>query len=128
MSKPLFMWAGGKTKMLKKYAPYLPQRVDHYCEPFFGGGAMFIHVMNHYKPRGTVVINDINPALVNIYRSIRDARAEFQAHLDILENVYLPKSKEERKAYYYEVRRQHAFEYEQWSTAAEAATLYSTFS
>ena len=46
MTKSLFMWAGGKRKLLKHYAPYMPNSVDSYCEPFFGGGAMYIHVMN----------------------------------------------------------------------------------
>ena len=46
--KPLFMWAGGKTKLLKHYQPYLPSYVTHYHEPFFGGGAMFIYVMKRY--------------------------------------------------------------------------------
>ena len=49
--KPLFMWAGGKTKLLKHYQPYLPSYVTHYHEPFFGGGAMFIYVMKRYRPR-----------------------------------------------------------------------------
>ena len=40
--KPLFMWAGGKKKLLKKYEPHLPQDFDTYVEPFLGGGAMFI--------------------------------------------------------------------------------------
>ena len=36
------MWAGGKSKMLEKYEPYLPKTFKGYCEPFLGGGAMFI--------------------------------------------------------------------------------------
>ena len=32
--KPLFVWAGDKNKMLKKYAPYLPKTFDRYVEPF----------------------------------------------------------------------------------------------
>ena len=43
--KPLFIWAGGKSKMMKHYAPLFPSRFDtdikSYSEPFFGGGAMF---------------------------------------------------------------------------------------
>ena len=43
--KPLFIWAGGKNKMLKHYKPFMPKEVNTYCEPFFGGGAMYIHVV-----------------------------------------------------------------------------------
>ena len=57
--KPLFIWAGGKTKVLKHYAPFMPSSFETYYEPFFGGGAMFVHVMNTYQPKN-VVINDIN--------------------------------------------------------------------
>ena len=43
--KPLFIWAGGKTKMLKYHAPHLPSTVNSYSEPFFGGGAMFLYIL-----------------------------------------------------------------------------------
>ena len=43
MTKPLYMWAGGKSRMLKKYANLLGEvSFDKYIEPFFGAGAMFI--------------------------------------------------------------------------------------
>ena len=46
--KPLFIWAGGKTKVLKHYKDFLPSAssFSNYYEPFFGGGAMFVYVMN----------------------------------------------------------------------------------
>ena len=42
--KPLFMWAGGKTSLIKEYESrkLLPETFDTYIEPFLGGGAMFI--------------------------------------------------------------------------------------
>ena len=44
--KPLFMWAGGKSKMMKHYVPFMNfEKVDTYSEPFFGGGAMLIKIM-----------------------------------------------------------------------------------
>ena len=68
MTKPLFMWAGGKNKMLKHYKPLMPSSVKSYCEPFFGGGAMFIYVMNTYSLE-YARINDINPDIMRIYTS-----------------------------------------------------------
>ena len=50
MSKPLFMWAGGKNKMIKNYLPLLPEKVTVYSEPFVGGGAMYLYVQERYKP------------------------------------------------------------------------------
>jgi DNA adenine methylase len=47
--KPLFMWAGGKSKMMKHYRPLMPKEIRGYSEPFFGGGAMFVEVMGLMK-------------------------------------------------------------------------------
>jgi len=121
--KPLFIWAGGKTKVLKHYAPFMPSSFDTYYEPFFGGGAMFVHVMNTYKP-SKVIINDINDNVMNIYRCIRDNYDEFLVRLNELEDRYLYLTKEDRKKLYFEVRHQHAYDYADWDVPYEAATLY----
>ena len=121
--KPLFIWAGGKNKMLKHYLPLMPSEVDSYCEPFFGGGAMFIHVVNTYNP-SKLVINDINEDVINIYCSIRNRYDKFKKRLNELEAKYIPLSKEDRKKYYFEVRHEHGWNYEKWSRSEEAATLY----
>jgi len=121
--KPLFIWAGGKNKMLKHYLPLMPTEVDSYCEPFFGGGAMFIHIVKTYNP-SKLVINDINDDVMNIYRSIAHDYDVFKERLNALEDHYIPLKKEDRKKYYFEVRHEHAYDYEKWSKPVEAATLY----
>ena len=72
------MWAGGKTRMIKRYtasgllpesSPLYNTSIDTYIEPFFGGGAMFLHINKILKPK-TCFINDINHSIVNIYTSI----------------------------------------------------------
>jgi DNA adenine methylase len=121
--KPLFIWAGGKTKVLKHYAPFMPTAFETYYEPFFGGGAMFVHVMNTYQPKN-VVINDINSDVVNIYKAIKTDLTEFQQRLDSLESQYLSLSKDDRKKFYFDTRHLHAWNYQEWSPTFEAATLY----
>jgi DNA adenine methylase len=121
--KPLFMWAGGKNKMLKHYKPYMPSSVTSYCEPFFGGGAMFIYVMNTYTP-SYARINDINSDIINIYRSIKNDLDEFLLRLNDLESQYMPLDKPARKKLYYDIRQTHAYDYKSWSKSYEAATLY----
>ena len=121
--KPIFIWAGGKTKVLKHYARFMPTAVKNYYEPFFGGGAMFVYVMNTYRPKN-VVINDINSDVINIYRAIKTDLTEFQQRLDSLESQYLPLSKEDRKKFYFDIRHLHAWNYQEWSPTFEAATLY----
>ena len=123
MSKPLFIWAGGKNKMLKHYKPHMPKTVDKYFEPFFGGGAMFIHVFNNYKP-DEMVINDINTDIVRIYKTIKSDCDAFLKILDNLSQQYLPLNKENRKEFYYALRHEHAYDYLKWDATEEAATLY----
>ncbi len=121
--KPLFIWAGGKNKMLKHYLPIMPKQVDTYVEPFFGGGAMFCHIVQNYSPK-KLVINDVNADIVRIYNSIKNDLPEFLVKLDSYCSVYLPMNKEDRKKYYFEVRHEHAYDFDKWSEAEEAATLY----
>jgi DNA adenine methylase len=123
MSKPLFIWAGGKNKMLKHYKPWMPKTVDKYFEPFFGGGAMFIHVFNNYKP-DEMVINDINTDIVRIYKTIKSDCNSFIKILDNLSQQYLPLDKENRKEFYYSLRHTHAYDYLKWDATEEAANLY----
>ena len=143
MSKPLFIWAGGKNKMLKHYIPLLKKAFEgidvfdlkkkmhpeNYVEPFFGGGAMFIYIMKTYKPKG-VYINDINPDIMSIYECIRDYYDEFLKRVEELEKKYLLCSFEEgarnedRRDFYFKTREAYAFDYKKWSKPYESATLY----
>jgi len=87
--KPIFMWAGGKSKMLEKYEPYLPKSFKGYCEPFLGGGAMFIWA---YKanPNAKFILNDVNEPIINIYKTIKNDYEGFCSVLDSLSEEYLP--------------------------------------
>ena len=117
------MWAGGKTKVLKHYAPYFPTSFDTYYEPFFGGGAVFIHMVNEYQPKN-IVINDINPDIVRIYTEVRDNYNPFIERMEELEAKYMPLEKADRKKLYYDIREEHAWDYDKWNPTTEAATLY----
>jgi DNA adenine methylase len=143
--KPLFIWAGGKNKMLKKYADHLPEKFNKYIEPFFGGGAMFVWAQKK-NPEAEFVINDVNAGIISIYREIKDNLEEFQGCLNHLEQQYLPlergitdkKLEKElkkdwaklydlnpcRRYFYFKTRDEHAFNFEDWSSAQESATLY----
>lgn len=121
--KPLFMWAGGKSKMLKHYRKYLPTKINKYYEPFFGGGAMFIEVALN-NPNAEMFINDINQDIMEIYHSIKTSPTKFIEVVSEYERIYLPLSKEERKKYYYNLRDIHAYEYQKYSKVEESALLY----
>jgi DNA adenine methylase len=122
-AKPLFIWAGGKTKVIKNYIQYMPTTINTYSEPFFGGGAMFLYVKERYSPK-TVYINDIYDGITNIYNAVKNDVENFCKIVDQYEKTYLVLSKDKRKEYFYEVRHKHAFEYQNWDKTYEAATLY----
>lgn len=123
MIKPLYMWAGGKTKMVKHYKPFLPKTFDMYVEPFFGAGAMLLEAIK-INPKAKLVIGDINEGIINIYKSIQCAPEEFLAKMDSLSASYLSLNKEDRKLFYYKLRDQHAYDYMQYSSIEESAVLY----
>tara|TARA_Y100000592_G_scaffold55707_1_gene87611 strand:- start:675 stop:1535 length:861 start_codon:yes stop_codon:yes gene_type:complete len=121
--KPLFMWAGGKNKMLKKYAKHLPTSVEHYVEPFLGGGAMFIWAYK-LNPEAEFVLNDYNESVMAVYRAIKNDINPFIKRMDELQEKYMPLDKAARKKFYYDLREEHAFDYKKWTRTEEAASLY----
>ena len=117
------MWAGGKTRLLKKYSDHLPESFDHYIEPFLGGGAMFIWA--HKKnPDAKFVLNDMNDSIMMIYSLVKNNCAAFMEHVDHLSSQYLPLSRPDRKKFYYDLRHKHAYDHKAMSRTEEAATLY----
>jgi len=121
--KPLFIWAGGKTRLLKHYAPHWPKDIKTYSEPFFGGGAVFIHMVNNYD-LDEVWINDVNIDLINIYNTVRSDVNNFTKLLDKYSKEYLPLEKEDRKTYYFDLRQENAYDFEKWNNTEQAAALY----
>ena len=125
--KPLFIWAGGKNKMLKHYKPLMPSPIfdpiETYSEPFFGGGAMFLYVMNRYHPK-RVYINDINEGIISIYKHIKRDCDAFCSIMDKYSAEFLPLSKADRKEYYYNLRGENAWDYQKWSSLEQSAVLY----
>jgi len=117
------MWAGGKTSMLKKYKELLPKTFDHYIEPFVGAGAMFVWAYKQ-NPNATFVINDYNKSIMAIYSAVKSDVQNFTDRVDELSSLWLPLEKSDRKLFYYDLRHQHAFDYQHWGVTKEAASLY----
>ncbi len=112
--------------MLKKYAPYLPQAIEHYVEPFLGAGAMFKWVYEK-NPNAEFVLNDSNESVMRIYGVIKHDVKQFLVRLEALQEAYLNISieqKAQRKKFYYDLRHEHAYHYDKWSPTEESATLY----
>lgn len=64
---PVVKWVGGKRQLIDELKPLLPKKVNLYCEPFFGGGALLFAL----QP-SVAIVNDINYDLISMYETIRD--------------------------------------------------------
>jgi DNA adenine methylase len=125
--KPLYIWAGGKNKMIPKYqtGPGIPlSGYDTYVEPFFGGGAMMVYVYQNNPTVKRFVMNDVNPEIVGIYTAIKTDVNNFIDRMDALSKAYLPLSKVDRKKFYYDLRTEYTTNWTQWTATDESATLY----
>ena len=90
---PFLRWAGGKNWLIKYIEKYLPENFYNYYEPFLGGGALAIHLLNSSKIKKSIILSDSNPELINTYVVIRDNIEELLCEL--LE------CKNEKEFYYY---------------------------
>lgn len=68
---------GGKQSMLKTIFPLIPEH-SLYCEPFFGGGAVFWSK----KPVKKEYINDFNGMVVNFYEQLKNNFDELKKHIE----------------------------------------------
>ena len=84
IAKPFIKWVGGKRQVIPSLAEDIPRNIEHYYEPFVGGGAMFFHlraqqrIMDHQ-----ITLSDINLRLIRTYKAIRD---NVEAVIDRLEH------------------------------------------
>jgi DNA adenine methylase len=107
-AKPFLKWAGGKGQLLKTIDAFLPEglrrgTLARYVEPFVGGGAVFLHVLQSYEIR-ECLLADINDELVLTYKTIqRDVESLIEV-LAGMEKTFLRCSAPGRKALFYEIR------------------------
>ncbi|MFP5224873.1 MAG: DNA adenine methylase [Actinomycetota bacterium] len=66
-ARPFLRWAGGKQWLAPALAAAVGRTEGRYIEPFLGGGALFFQA----HPR-KAILGDVNEALVNAYRAVRD--------------------------------------------------------
>lgn len=102
-AKPFVKWAGGKTQLLGEIRKHYPSRIEKYLEPFVGGGAVLFDVLQKSHPQ-KVLINDINPNLINTYEQVKSNLEGLCEKLNQLQNQYLSKSDDEKKSLFYEMR------------------------
>lgn len=97
--KPFVKWAGGKSQLLNEIRTKYPQKIERYCEPFVGGGAVLLDVLANFSP-DEVVINDINSALVNTYQQVQQNVGSLISQLEVMQEEFWKADNEERKFIY----------------------------
>lgn len=107
MAKPFIKWAGGKSKLIPNIEPHIPEKVDFYYEPFLGGGAMLIHMLETHPEMKLAVANDINKALIITWTTVKYHVEELIAKLKSLEEQYLPLNNSDRNDFYAQIRRDY---------------------
>jgi len=93
--KPFIRWVGGKTRLLPRIMPHIPNTIHNYFEPFLGGGAVFLASSNRITGRSRLA--DLNEHLISAWIAMRD----YQSELKPLLEYYLAN---DSKDFYYEVR------------------------
>jgi len=97
--KPFVKWAGGKSQLLNDIRAKYPEKIDKYCEPFVGGGAVLLDLLANCHPN-EILINDINGELVNTYAQIKNNVDELIKMLSEMQESFWSKNDDDRKSMY----------------------------
>ena len=95
---PFVKWAGGKRQLLPQIKERMPEHYNNYFEPFVGGGAVIFELLP-----ANALINDINKALINTYRTICNEPRAFIQCVNNLDEAMVDDGKE----YYYALREHY---------------------
>ena len=95
---PFVKWAGGKRQLIPQIRERMPEKYNDYYEPFVGGGAVIFDLLP-----ANALINDINKALINTYRTICNEPDAFLKEVNRLDNDMW----EDVKKYYYSIREHY---------------------
>ena len=103
-------WAGGKSKLMNKIEESYHEDFRWesekyiYIELFGGGGSSWLFVLQNYKPK-RILVNDINPNVINLWRCIQNSSKELCRELDSIISNYLDLDWDGRKEYFLNLRK-----------------------
>ena len=112
---PFVKWAGGKRQLITQIRERMPEKYNDYYEPFIGGGAVIFDLLP-----ANALINDINKALINTYRTICNEPDAFLKEVNRLDNDMW----EDGKKYYYSIREHYNDKLMRSEYDVELATLF----
>jgi DNA adenine methylase len=104
-------WAGGKSKLMPKIEKvYNKDFIWNsnryiYIELFAGGGSSWLYVLQNYKPK-RLIINDINPNVINLWRCIQSNPKALCEEMDSIISNYLSFDWDGRKEFFLKLRKE----------------------
>ncbi len=109
MLKPFIKWLGGKTQLIDKIAPMIPEDTEVYIELFLGGGAVLLNQLENNDNIKLFIVNDLNTNLIDTYNCIKYNNSYFLLveRLKRLEEQY--NSIDKKKEFYYEKRKEYNY-------------------
>ena len=87
--KPILKWVGGKSQIMDHILSDFPIEMNHYHEPFLGGGSVLFALLSRVKS-GSIKINgniyayDLNEPLIYVYKNIQEYPTELY---QVLQNI-----------------------------------------
>jgi len=135
-ARPFLKWAGGKSQLLAQLQAHFPPdlasgKINRYVEPFVGSGAVFLRIVQEHAI-DQVLLSDLNPELILLYRTIQQNVEGVVAALERLQSSYLELDEPGRQAFYYRLRSQYnagrgRSNFERYSTGWVARTTQALF-
>lgn len=109
--RPFVKWAGGKSSLILQLTNFFPFQlkdgsINKYVEPFVGGGAVLINILQKYKVKEAYAF-DINIDLINCYNVIKENVDQLIKELEIKEKEFIKLESEDRQAYFYNIRKEY---------------------
>ena len=103
-------WAGGKSKLMNKIQEvynndfFWNSEKYTYIELFGGGGSSWLFVLQNYRPK-RVIVNDINPNVINLWRCIQNYPIALCEELESIVSNYLNFDWDGRKEFFLDLRK-----------------------
>lgn len=104
-------WAGGKSKLMDRIEEVYSEDFFWYAEKytyielFGGGGSSWLYVLQYYHPK-QMIINDINPNVINLWKCIQSNPTNLCEELDNIISGYSGRDMENRKKYFLNIRKE----------------------
>lgn len=109
--RPFIKWVGGKTQLLTELnnnSPFVDtSKKWTFVEPFGGGGAFMLDIIDNERPLNRVIYGDVNTYLCKIFHIIAGTQEEYDNLKKVvihLHNTYNELSMDLRDCMYYALR------------------------